>query len=227
MASFKDAVGFQNQLLHPFSMIVAGPSGSGKTYFVKAIIEHLDSIISTKVDNIVYIYSCWQKLYDDLLKIRDINFIQDIPESLCDDNLLPPQQNNLLIIDDVMDMASQNKEVQNVFTKYVHHRNLSCIYLLQNIFVQGKASRTISLNSHYMVLFKNPRDKNQVMTLARQMYPGNSTFFMQAFNDATSQAYGYLFVDLKAINPDAYRLRTDILARNAVVYLPRNLKKHV
>ena len=59
-----------------------------------------------------------------------------LPESLCDDVLLPPEKNNLLIIDDLMNDASNNLEVQNVFTKYVHHRNLSCIHLVQNLFIQ-------------------------------------------------------------------------------------------
>ena len=34
--------------------------------------------------------------------------------------------------------------------------------------------RNISLNIHYIILFKNPRDSQQISTLARQMYPGNS-----------------------------------------------------
>lgn len=217
----KDVDGFQTPLQHPFSMLIAGPSNSGKTFFVKDIIEHADKIISVKVENIVYIYSCWQSLYDQLLKIRPINFIQGIPESLCDDNLLPPDKHNLLIIDDVMDAASQNQEVQNVFTKYTHHRNLSCIYLLQNIFIQGKASRTISLNASYLVLFKSSRDKNQIMLLARQMYPGNTKYFLQAFNNATARPFGYLLVDFKAATPDCFRLRSEILSDNSVVYLPR------
>ena len=54
-----------------------------------------------------------------------------------------------------MNDASNNIEVQNVFAKYFHHRNLSCIYLVQNLFIQGKASWTNSLNTNYLVLFKN------------------------------------------------------------------------
>ena len=44
-------------------------------------------------------------------------------------------------------------------------------------FCQGKFSRTISLNTNYLILFKNPRDNNQISVLARQMYPGNTKFF--------------------------------------------------
>lgn len=202
-------------------MVVSGPSNCGKTFFVKDIIENAQRIISHPIDNIVYIYSCWQPLYDQLLKLREINFVKGLPDSLCDDSLLPPEKNNLLIIDDLMNDASGNIEVQNVFTKYVHHRNLSCIYLVQNLFIQGKASRTISLNTNYLVLFKNPRDRYQTSLLGRQMFPGNSKYFLESFNDATSAAYGYLFIDYKAKTPDHLRLRSNLLAEKTVVYVPK------
>lgn len=221
LMDFKLDQGFDARLQHPFSMVVSGPSNCGKTFFVKNVIENASGIISHNIDNIVYIYSCWQPLYDQLLKIRDINFVNGIPESLADDTLLPIDKNNLLIIDDVMNDAANNLEVQNVFTKYVHHRNLSCIYLVQNLFIQGKSSRTISLNTNYLILFKNPRDKYQIMLLGRQMFPGNTKYFLEAFNDATSATYGYLLIDYKAKTPDYLRLRTNLLSDRPVVYIPK------
>ncbi len=95
---------------------------------------------------------CWQPLYDNVLKLYDIKFVQGIPESLNDDDLLPVTKPNLLIVDDLMQQASANSELQRVFTQYVHHRNLSAIYIVQNLFVQGKSSRTISLNANYMIV---------------------------------------------------------------------------
>ncbi len=109
---------------------------------------------------------------------------------MCDNELLPPDRNNLLILDDSMQSACDNIEVQNVFTKYLHHRNLSCIYIVKNVFIQGKASRTISLNTNYLVLFKNPRDKCQITLLGRQMFPGSTKNFLEAFNNATSLPTG-------------------------------------
>ena len=58
-----------------------------------------------------------------------------------------------------MDSACDIGKLKKAFTKYVHHRNLSIMYIVQNVFCQGKRSRTIVLNTKYMVLFKNPRDK--------------------------------------------------------------------
>ena len=68
----------------------------------------------------------------------------------------------------------------------------------------------MSLNSNYIVLFKNARDATQVANLARQMYPGKSTFMIEAFKNATSATYGCLLIDLKQETDDKLRLRTDI-----------------
>ena len=82
--------------------------------------------------------------------------------------------------------------------------------MTQNLFYKNKQTRTLSLNSHYIVLFKNARDATQVANLAHQMYPGKSTFMIEAFKNATSASYGYLLIDLKQEIDDKLRFRTGI-----------------
>ena len=86
--------------------------------------------------------------------------------------------------------ASKDKPIVNLFTRGSHHRNLSVIYIVQNLFHQGKGSRSISLNSHYLVFFKNPRDKLQILTLAKQMYPGQTNFFLNQYEEAVKRPFG-------------------------------------
>jgi hypothetical protein len=69
----------------------------------------------------------------------------------------------------------------------------------------------MNLNSQYLVLFKNPRDQQQVAVLARQMYPNNWRKFLDQFQQATKEPYGYLVVDLKQETPDSDRLLSNIL----------------
>jgi hypothetical protein len=78
------------------------------------------------------------------------------------------------------------------------------------MFPKNKHARTISLNSHYMILFKNPRDAGQFATLARQMYPSGSKFAIEAFKDATEAPFGYLLIDMKPDTDEKHRLRTNI-----------------
>jgi hypothetical protein len=107
-------------------------------------------------------------------------------------------------------MAEADESVANIFTKISHHRNVSVFFLTQNLFHKNKHMRTMSLNAHYLILFKNPRDVTQFATLARQMYSTNWRFALDTFNDATSEAHSYLLVDLKTETENAYRLRTNI-----------------
>ena len=93
--------------------------------------------------------------------------------------------------------AAKDNRIVNLSTKGSHHRNLSVIYIAQNLFHQGKGTRSISLNSHYLVLFKNPRDKLQILTLAKQMYPGRTDFFLKQYEEAVRRPHGYLLIDLK------------------------------
>ena len=69
---------------------------------------------------------------------------------------------------------------------------------------------TISLNSHYLVLFKNPRNVGQFSILARQMYPSGFKFAVEAYRDATKRPFGFLFVDSKPQQDERYRFKTNI-----------------
>ena len=100
----------------------------------------------------------------------------------------------LLIIDDLMNEVDES--VANVFMTGSHHRNVTVILLVQNLVPQNKHVRTISLNSHYLVLYKNPREPSQIANLFRQMHPTRWRFAAEAYKDATRELHSYVLVDL-------------------------------
>ena len=134
-----------------------------------------------------------------------IEFVKGIPPALEQDSYLDVNKRNLIVFDDQMINASTDKQIVNLFTRGSHHRSLSVIYIVQNLFHQGKGSRSISLNSHYLVLFKNPRDKLQILTLAKQMHPGQTDFFSNQYEEAVERPFGYLLIDLKTTTQDNRR----------------------
>ena len=212
------------QLLHPFTALVAGMTGSGKTVWVQKLLEHANEMISPPPQRIIWCYSQWQPAYEQMQhSVSGIEFVKGIPADLEEDWYLNEGISNLIVVDDQMAEASSDKRVLNLFTKGSHHRNLSVIFLLQNLFHQGKINRTISLNSHYLVLFKNPRDKLQIMTLAKQMYPGGTESFMKKYEEAVSRPYGYLLVDLKPNTPERCRLRTNVLPNDLAPQRPKGM----
>ena len=78
---------------------------------------------------------------------------------------LSQEQRNILVLDDQIKVASSSTSIADLFTKGSHHRNLTVIYLVQNVYNQGKSQITISLNSHYSVVFRNGRDASQFRTI--------------------------------------------------------------
>ena len=190
-------------LKHPFTGIVAGPTACGKSTWVKQLITHQKDMIDPAPEQVIWFYGEWQPLYDTLSGSVEFR------EGLTDLGTLNTKKRTLVIIDDLM--TETNKSVSNLFTKGSHHRNLSVLHLVQNVFDKNKHTRTISLNAHYLIIFKNPRDASQITHLAKQMYPGHVQFLQEVFGDATSEAYGYLFIDLKQETPEHLRLRTKIM----------------
>lgn len=205
--------------IHPFTSIIAGPSGSGKSVFVQKFLNNIDTTCDTRFERIIVYYSEWQPLYSQLDK--NIEFREGLPQSSDYSNDSRPK---LIIIDDLMTESSSGAIVTNIFTKGSHHNNLSCIFITQNLFHQGKGQRDISLNAQYIVLFRNLRDKSQIKHLARQIFPDNPQFLHEAFSDATSKSYGYLLLDLKQDTPENIRYRTCIFTKedkHQYVYVPR------
>ena len=169
-------------------------------------------MINLPPERIVWCYSQWQPAYMEMLvTIPNIEFVKGIPPALEQDSYFHVNKRNLIVFDDQMIDAGKDQRIVNLFTRGSHHRNLSVIYIVQNLFHQGKGSRSISLNSHYLVLFKNPRDKLQVLTLAKQMYPGRTDFFLKQYEGAVRRPFGYLLIDLKTTTQDDCRLRTNVL----------------
>lgn len=187
---------------HPFCMTVSGPSQSGKTHFVSKLLQIKDQLIKPMPEKITYCYSVWQPLFSELLlKINNIEFINGLPDT---DQI----NNSIIIIDDLMTTCIDNKDIVQLFTIGSHHKNASVIFLTQNVFEKGKYARAISLNSHYIVVFNNRRDKEQIMHLGRQLYPGDSAFFKEVYTDAVSRPYGHLIIDLMPNTNNLFRIRS-------------------
>ena len=186
---------------HPFTMIVSGPSNAGKSCFVEKIFRNRKKMIKPEPSRIIWHYGQWQGMYDTM---KGVEFKKGPPS----DEDIQSYNDSLLIIDDLMTECSTLSS--NIFTKYSHHLKISVIYILQNLFVQSKNQRSISLNTGHIVLFKNPRDSSQVMYLARQVSPYNPNICVEAFLEATKKSHGYLLFDFLQDTADSHRMRSNI-----------------
>ena len=127
--------------------------------------------------------------------MKNVSFVKGVLDFENPENLP-----TLIVLDDLMDSAYSTK-VSEIFTKESHHRNSSLVLTTQNLFDRGPSARDISLNGKYIVVFKNPRVKTQILQLARQVYPENISSFHKTYLEACKDPHGYLFFNLtQAIN---------------------------
>ena len=121
-----------------------------------------------------------------------------------------------------MSLSSKDPRITELFTEGSHHRNLSVVAINQNLYYSKDPTQR--RNYHYIILFNNPVDKQQVMTLGRQMYPEKPHHLVNHFNEAVSKPYGYLLVDLKPNTPEHSRLKSNIISK--CISLPPSPSHH-
>lgn len=219
---------WKSESLLPFkscsSITISGATQSGKTFFVHKFLENVKGMFSGEpVSQILYCYGIYQDLFDKMQdQIANFRLHEGLPSKEEIENFNVKQTHSLIVLDDLMHLVGQSPEMELLFTQGCHHRKLSVIFITQNIFQQAKFSRTIALNTHYLILFKNLRDASQVMHLGRQLFPAKYQILMHAYQDATRVPYGYLIIDMSPHSVDKYRLRTRILpGEDPLVYIPR------
>ena len=208
---------------HPFRMICTGASGVGKTMFVKKFLENINRVTLCNFSTVVFSYSLNQPLYDELREtMPNIIWVKGCMSSDIEAYLTSDSGNKLLIIDDQMMESSTTPFLLELFTKLSHHMNTSVIFVVQNMFFQGKFFRTISLNATCFCIFKNPRDQRKISSIATQICPWNPKYVCQAYKDATKEPFSYLFIDLRPDLDDTLRIRARILDLDGqVVYLEK------
>lgn len=203
--------------------LTPGPSNSGKSQLLYELLKHSSGMFKAPVKKIYFCYSVDQPLYEKMRQeMPDIVFVEGLPsKNVLESWYLNEQGHKLLVMDDLMTEASKSNDVVSIYCKYAHHFNFFCFLVSQNVFNPGKEFRTISLNTHYFILFKNRRDELQIQTLGRQIFPRQLAYFMDSYRKATMEKYGYLLVDLSPHSDPTYKLRTHILPQQLMtVFVP-------
>ena len=69
---------------------------------------------------------------------------------------------------------------------------------------------------------KSPRDSSQFVHLARQIFPHNSRYAVEAYKLATENPFSYLLLDLRNEQDELLRPRSNVFPGEAhTVYVPK------
>ena len=96
-----------------------------------------------------------------------IRFHRGLPDHSHLTKWFGPVRRGVLVLDDFMEEGGQDQRVLDLFTKDSDHRNITVLYLTQDLFPPGKFYKTINRNAHYIVA----RPPEHVPSLPPPPYP--------------------------------------------------------
>ena len=174
-------------------IVIGGRSGAGKSFFVSKLIRKYRSCF----DHIIAIGS-------DLENVNDLNVIRNDDFRPFDNEI---DGNILLIYDDIIYEKHLMQDAAKVFVKG-RHLNLSAIILVQNLFLDDKNFRIISLNANYFCLM-GMRDLNQLTLFAKTFLTKQKIQpFVELYRKIVSkQKHSYLLVDFTKDFDDPLSIR--------------------
>jgi len=183
---------------------------SGKSFFVLELLRNAADIFEPKPDRIVYAYGSWQDAFETMHGVEFVDGVAGLSEITFDKRL-----NNFLILDDLMEELSSDKKLSTLFTRDMHHKNVTVFFIVQNLFKQGKSMRDVALNCQVFILFKSPRDVKQIQVLQSQT---GIKDLVDGYKNAIKTPYGYLVINLQSHTPESLRLQTDLFSRHRRIF---------
>ena len=203
------------RFLHGSSHLMVGASGAGKTFRLAEYLKRRKELISggSEINNVVFYYSVWQPIYDSLKDNGHVT--QWIKASPSNDDFINAVKDfkhsggSIVCIDD--QMGDISKELLEIVAVSSRHYNATTFILFQCLFPPMRFARQISLQIKYFHLFKNPRENSQIATLARQLYPQNWKWIVEAFHAATGSPFSCFLIDLTQTSPEKIRFRSNFL----------------
>ncbi|KAL3094604.1 hypothetical protein niasHT_028307 [Heterodera trifolii] len=237
--------------VHPFTMCVSGCTGSGKTKWVLRLLANLDALVGpAHIDGVLY---CFGEVNEDVLRLQQLESVGNTPMTTTSTNgikknsssnsssggnrwvrvchALPDEEGVkraasecngrlLLVLDDLM-VGMRAPFLDTLFTRGSHNWGVSVVLITQHLFI--RELRIARNNAHYLVLLRNPSGALQIRSLGVQLFPGALRHFLEAYDDATTDPFGYLLVDMHPTTRPQMRLKTHIYPGElTVVYAPRD-----
>jgi hypothetical protein len=200
----------------PAGMVIAGPSSSGKSTLMMKLMRHANEMFEPRPAEIVYAYGQYHKFIPKL-QSEGITTHPGLPS---EEFLNARRRPLLLVMDDLMMSASDNY-LTDLYTKKNHHQQIFSCFLSQNLY--DKHLRVARNNSQYIILTRAPNALLSIRTLGSQLFPKQLNYFIDAYNQATKENYGYIVLDLHPASSQQLRIRTNIFPdEKRVIFLPQN-----
>jgi len=220
------AVGFDRfYISYPFTSMIVGSSGSGKSTWVRDLIKHWNHAVpnSPKLKRLRLVYSVYQDIYDDLISHLEpdciVETMSEIPmEKFKSDEYWEMPNgtgDQILILDDIMARALNNKELaeimETLFTIRSHHNNLALVCCAQDLFRSNQSIRSCLRNTNYLVVTPSFQNMTLLVSLQKQLFAGKPGILTEAARLAFEiDKRKYLLLDSTVATCPSYRIRSGL-----------------
>lgn len=227
---------------HPFTSIIVGPSGCGKSTFVKDLILNQNDLISTCFETI-YIFLGTprneNKILCDLenasssqVKIIELgtlyphglkksSFKEDFSKIMSTNSKNNSQ--TCVIFDDLMSELSEIHFLDEMFTKWSSHANMSVIHITQNLFHKTKGNSscasTLYRNNKVLVLFNSPMDQTTLRIVCSRLAKERNSKDLMNMLSFIVDKYRYVVIRANLQTPEKLRFTTDLFAQKPVRHM--------
>ena len=201
-----------SKLEKPFRLIVAGGSGSGKTEFVKQLVER--NHFSSPFEKIVYCYP------DYLSEVpaeftRIVEYVSGLPD---DEYFANVEKNSLIILDDMMTECGNSNSIMKLFSVIARKRNLSLIFIVQNIYDNSRQFRNIRLNATGFVLFKFYAATDVTKRILKDLGV-KELITKKHLEDVYSKRFAYIMIDVHPMRHSPFAtIRSNIFDNNFTIF---------
>lgn len=95
----------------PTTTLICGSTQSGKTYFTKRLLQNADGMFCTPVDKIIYAYSEFQPMFDEMMSdIPQLIFHQGLPSKEDIEQYTEGVNHTIVVLDDLMLQVAQSQD---------------------------------------------------------------------------------------------------------------------
>ena len=212
MYQFKGRETVDSKLEKPFRLIIGGGSGTGKTTFLQRLVN--EGHFSSPFEKIVYCYPDYlidpPVEFDPIVDFRpgigDLEFYSSLPK------------NTLIILDDLMSECGESKDIMKLFTVIARKRQLSIIFLVQNMFDKSKQFRNIRLNATTLVLFKFHAAKDIPKRILKDL-DMDTLITSRSLDNIFKNPYAYIMFDIHPNRQSDFGcIKANIFERNFSIF---------
>ena len=200
------------KLQKPFRLMISGGSGTGKSTLLQKLIN--ESHFSSPFDKIIYCYPEYldeppmnfDQIVENRPGIPDLMYFSSLP------------RNSLIIYDDLMNECGKSDDIMKLFSVIARKRNLSIIFIVQNIYDSNRHFRNLRLNATGFIMFNFYADKDVNKRLLRDLNV-QSRVPKHLLDQIYSEPFSYIYVDIHPERRSNFDIvRGNIFEKNFSIY---------